>query len=196
MMKLILALFSALFVENYVFTKYYGLCPFLGTSKSVTGAFGMGVCVIGVTTLSGAIIWPLYRFFILPFDLLYLTTPLFLVVIAFLVQVLEMILQKLFPRLFASMGIYLPLICVNCVIIAALRTVSSDFNTAFTGFFSGVFTCFCASLSFLFALVLFAGVRKKIQDREIPPAFRGTPMVLISAGLCAIAFYAFSLLNF
>lgn len=196
MTKLVLILFSALFAENAVFTKFYGLDPILGSSKSVKTAFGLGFGVTAVTTLSGVIVWPLYRFLLFPFDLLFLTTPLFLLVIAALVQTLEMVLEKHRPRLYHSLGIYLPLITVNCAIIATLRTLVSDFTPSFAHFFSGVFACFTSSLGFAFALLLFTGVRKRIQEEEIPVSFRGIPTVLITAGLVAIAFYGFSLLVF
>lgn len=196
MTKLVLILFSALFAENYVLVKFYGLCPFIGTSKNVRTSLGMALSVIGITTLSGALVWPIYRFILWPFDLTFLTTPAFLLVIAFLVQILEMLLEKHFSSLYNALGVYLPLICVNCAIITTLRTVFSDFSASFTHFFSAVFYCFAASLGFAFALLLFAGVRKRIQEEDVPPHFRGVPMVLISAGLVAIAFYAFSLMHF
>lgn len=196
MRELILILFSALFVENYVLVKFYGLDPVLGTSKSAKAALGMGLSVTVITTLSSVLIWPLYRFLLVPFDLLFLTTPLFLLVIAFLVQILEMLLEKYRPALFDALGIYLPLVCVNCAILAALRTVVSDFTASFSHFFSGVFYCFASSLGFAFALLLFTGVRKRIQEEDVPASFRGVPVLLISAGLLAIAFYAFSLFAF
>ena len=195
MMKLFLLLFSALFIENYVFVKHYGLCPLVGTGSSVRVNFGLGVSVMAVTTLSGAVLWPFYRFLFIPFDLEEFTTPLFLVIIAFFVQILEMVLQKRSPALFAGMGAYLPLTAVNCVIIAALRTAFSDFSGSFSHFFGCIGYCLGASLSFAFALMVFTGVRKRIQEEDLPPSFRGIPMVLISAGLVAVAFYAFSLLK-
>lgn len=196
MTKLILLLFSALFIENFVFVKSYGLTPFLGGGGHVRTGLGMGLSVMAVTTLSGAILWPIYRFLLLPFELLDFTTPVFLFVICFLVQILEMLLQKYRPALFAAMGIYLPLIGVNSAIIAALRTAFSDFDGTFTHFFSLMGYCFGASLGFAFALLLFVGVRKRIQEEDVPQSFRGIPLVLISAGLCALAFYAFSLIQF
>ena len=196
MTKLILILFSALFVENFVFVKYYGLTHLLGGSTSVRTSFGIGLSVMGVTTVSGAILWPLYRFLLIPFDLLDFTTPVFLFIICFLVQILEMLLQKYRPALFAAMGIYLPLIGVNSAIIASLRTAFSDFSFDFSRFFSCIGYCLGASLGFAFALLLFTGVRKRIQEEDVPQSFRGIPLLLVSAGLVAIAFYAFSIIKF
>lgn len=189
-------LFSAIFIENFVFVKFYGLCPFFGTTKSVKSAFKIGLTVVFVMTLSAFFIWPVNRFLFIPFDLEFLSTPAHLLIIAVLVQILEMILAKRYPALYTAMGIYLPLTCVNCAILAALRTVITDFSLGFADFFGAVFYCFAVSVGFLFSLVLFAGIRKRIQEEDIPQSFRGLPIALISAGLCAIAFYAFSLLNF
>lgn len=196
MTKLILLLFSALFIENFVFVKFYGLTPLLGIGASVRTSFGMGLSVMGITTLSGVILWPVYRFLLMPLSLQEITTPIFLFIICLLVQILEMLLQKFRPALFAAMGIYLPLIGVNCAILAALRTAFSDFRFSFAHFSSVIGYCLSASAGFAFALLLFTGVRKRIQEEDAPQRFRGIPLVLISAGLVAIAFYAFSIMKF
>ncbi|MBQ4036594.1 MAG: electron transport complex subunit RsxA [Clostridia bacterium] len=194
--KLLLILFTAIFIENYIFSKFYGVCPFLGVSKDPATAVGMGLAVTGVMTVSGAATWLLYRFVLVPFGLTYLDTLAFILVIAALVQALELFLKKMIPSLYRALGIYLPLITTNCAVLGAALTGISDFEGTLEHFASAVVYSFGSALGFLFAIVLFAGVRKRLESALPPKAFQGIPLALISAGLVAIAFSGFSGMRF
>lgn len=186
--EILLLMFSAVLVENFIFSKFYGCCPFLGVSEKPDTALGMGMAVTFVMTLSGAVTWVVYHFLLLPFELTYLRTVAFILVIAALVQFIEMFLRKFIPALYASLGIYLPLITTNCAVLsAALLAVQKEY-----GFIEAVAFGFASALGFTLAIVIFAGVRRQIELSEPPKAFRGFPITLIAAGLLAMAFAGFA----
>ena len=175
-------------VENFIFAKFYGCCPFLGVSEKPDTALGMGMAVTFVMTLSGAATWAVYHFLLQPFGLEYLKTVAFILVIAALVQFIEMFLRKFVPALYASLGIYLPLITTNCAVLsAALLAIQNDY-----GFIEAVAFGFASALGFTLAIVVFAGVRGRMEQAEPPKAFRGFPIILVAAGLLAMAFSGFS----
>ena len=194
--KLLLIFFTAIFIENCVFTKFYGICPFIATTKKTSSALGMGLSVAVVMTLSGAVTWALYRFVLVPFDLTYLKTVVFLLVIGFFVQLLELVLKAYRPRLCEELGIYLPLIATNCAVLGTCLTNIAEFEGTFDHFATAVTYSLGSAIGFLLAMLLFSAVRSRLKEDMIPKAFRGLPIALISAGLCALALAGFSRLSF
>ena len=177
-------MFTALLVENFIFSKFYGCCPFLGVSEKPDTALGMGMAVTFVITVASAATWAVYTFLLAPFGLDYLKTIAFILVIAALVQFIEMFLRKFIPTLYNSLGIYLPLITTNCAVLSsALLIVQNEYNLL-----QAVCFGFAASLGFTLAIVVFAGVRVRMENADPPRAFRGFPLTLITAGLLAMAF--------
>lgn len=184
-------MFTALLVENFIFSKFYGCCPFLGVSEKPDTALGMGMAVTFVITTASAVTWTVYTFLLAPFGLDYLKTIAFILVIAALVQFIEMFLRKFIPALYNSLGIYLPLITTNCAVLScALLIVQNEYNLL-----QAVCFGFAASLGFTLAIVVFAGVRVRMENADPPRAFRGFPLTLITAGLLAMAFSCFSGIN-
>lgn len=184
-------MFTALLVENFIFSKFYGCCPFLGVSEKPDTALGMGMAVTFVITVASAATWAVYTFLLAPFGLDYLKTIAFILVIAALVQFIEMFLRKFIPALYNSLGIYLPLITTNCAVLSsALIIVQNEYNLL-----QAVCFGFAASLGFTLAIVVFAGVRVRMENADPPRAFRGFPLTLITAGLLAMAFSCFSGIN-
>jgi len=190
--QVLLMMFSAVLIENFIFNKFYGCCPFLGVSEKPSTALGMGMAVTFVMTVSGAATWAVYYFLLEPFGLEYLRTIAFILVIAAFVQLIEMFLRKIIPALYCSLGIYLPLITTNCAVLSsALIIIDKSY-----GFLEGVLFGFAAGVGFMLAIVVFAGVREKISNANPPRSFRGFPLTLITAGLLAMAFSAFSGVSF
>ena len=192
MTHLILIFLSAALVNNVILSQFLGICPFLGVSKKVETAAGMGGAVIFVITLSSVITSLLYKFLLLPNDLQYLNTIVFILVIAALVQFVEMVLKKIMPSLYQSLGVYLPLITTNCAVLGvALLSVQNDYSIL-----ESTIHGIGASVGFFLAIVLMAGIREKLETSNIPEAFKGTPIVLVTAGLMAIAFCGFGGVGF
>lgn len=184
---LLIAIGSAL-VNNVVLSQFLGLCPFLGVSKKVETATGMGAAVIFVITLSSAVTGAIYRFILEPLDLTYLKTIVFILVIAALVQFVEMFLKKSMPGLYQALGVYLPLITTNCAVLGvALTNVQKSY-----GILSGVVNGLATSVGFTISITILAGLREKMEYNDVPKAFQGMPIVLVTAGLMAIAFFGFS----
>ena len=184
---ILLSLGSAL-INNVVLSQFLGLCPFLGVSKKVKTALGMGGSVIFVITLSSLVTGVIYEQLLKRFDITYLKTIVFILVIAALVQFLEMFLKRYIPSLYKALGVYLPLITTNCAVLGvALTNVTKEYNLL-----EGTVNGFSTALGFAIAIVILAGIRERMQYNDIPKPFRGMPIVLISAGLMAIAFCGFS----
>ena len=184
---IVLALGSAL-INNVVLSQFLGLCPFLGVSKKVKTAVGMGTAVIFVITLSSLVTGIIYEQLLVRFNIEYLKTIVFILVIAALVQFVEMFLKRFIPSLYQALGVYLPLITTNCAVLGiALTNVTKGY-----GLLEGVVNGFATSVGFTIAIVILAGIRERMQYNDIPKAFRGMPIVLLSAGLMAIAFCGFS----
>ncbi len=184
---LIIAIGSA-FVSNVVLSQFYGLCPFLGVSRQLKTAGGMGVAVIFVITLASLVSSLIYTFLLKPFDLDYLKTIVFILVIAALVQFVEMFLKKNIPALYESLGVYLPLITTNCAVLGtALTNVQEEYNLLYA-----VVNGFATAAGFAIAICILAGIREKMRYNNVPKAFQGMPIVLVTAGLMAIAFCGFS----
>lgn len=184
---LLIAIGSAL-VNNVVLSQFLGLCPFLGVSKKVETAAGMGAAVLFVITIASAVTNLIYTFLLVPTDLTYLNTIVFILVIAALVQFVEMVLKKSMPALYESLGVFLPLITTNCAVLGvALTNVQDEYNIL-----QGTINGFATAVGFTISITLMAGIREKIQYNDIPDAFKGFPTVLLTAGLMAIAFFGFS----
>lgn len=185
-------MFTAILTENFIFSRFYGCCPFLGVSDKPSTALGMGMAVTFVMTLSSAATWCVYHLILAPLGLEYLKTIAFILVIATLVQFIEMFMKKNIPALYGALGIYLPLITTNCAVLgAALVNIEKGY-----GFIESVVFGFSAAVGFTLAIVLFAGVRERLAFAEPPRAFRGFPILLISASLAAMAFSGFSGMRF
>lgn len=191
-MSLFTILFTAALVNNFVLSQFLGICPFLGVSKKVETAAGMGGAVLFVITIASLCTSLLYNYLLLPFNLDYLNTIVFILVIAALVQFVEMVLKKMMPALYKSLGVYLPLITTNCAVLGvALLSVQNEYNVL-----ESVINGIGASVGFLIAIVLMAGIREKLENSNIPETFKGTPIVLVTAGLMAIAFCGFGGVGF
>ena len=192
MNNIFLLMLSAILTENFIFLKFYGICPFLGVSEKPDTALGMGMAVTFVMTVSSAVTYAIYDLFLVPFGLSYLTTIAFILVIATLVQFIEMFLRKFIPALYSALGIYLPLITTNCAVLgAALLNVNEGYS-----FIESLVFGFSAALGFKMAIVLFAGVRERLKYANPPKAFAGMPIILITAGIVAMAFSGFSGISF
>lgn len=188
MIEILILMFSAIFIENFIFAKFYGCCPFLGVSEKPSTALGMGMAVTFVMTISSAVTKLVYDYVLVPAKLEYLKIIAFILVIAGLVQFIETFLKRFVPSLYSSLGIFLPLITTNCAVLgAALVNIQNGYS-----FIESVAFGFSAALGFTMAIVVFAGVRVRLQFAEPPKAFKGMPIALITAGLIAMAFMGFS----
>lgn len=184
---LIIAIGSAL-VNNVVLSQFLGLCPFLGVSKKVKTASGMGIAVIFVITLASAVAGVIYEFILTPLNITYLQTIVFILVIAALVQFVEMFLKKAMPSLYQALGVYLPLITTNCAVLGVALTNVQKSYTILQGIVNG----FATATGFTISIIILAGLREKMEYNDIPKPFQGMPIVLVTAGLMAIAFCGFS----
>ncbi len=186
--ELLVILISSSLVNNVVLSQFLGLCPFLGVSKKTETATGMGVSVIFVITLASAVAGVIYKFILVPLNITYLQTIVFILVIAALVQFVEMFLKKYMKGLYESLGVYLPLITTNCAVLGvALTNVQKNY-----GILAGIVNGFATASGFTISIIILAGIREKIGYNDIPESFRGMPIVLVTAGLMAIAFCGFS----
>ena len=191
---LIIIIMPSVLVNNYVLSRFLGICPFLGVSKKTNQAFGMGVAVILVMMMATLVTWPIQKYVLDANGLGYLQTIVFILVIAALVQLVEMFLKKVIPSLHASLGIYLPLITTNCAVLGVCKNSLTEemLTKADTPqFLYAIVYAFASGLGFLLAMVLFAGVRNRIAASKPPKAFEGTPITLISASIVSLAFFGF-----
>lgn len=188
MKSLLIIAIAAALVNNVVLSQFLGLCPFLGVSKKVKTAGGMGAAVIFVITISSLLTSIIYKCILVPSKMTYLNTIVFILVIAALVQFVEMVLKKLSPSLYEALGVYLPLITTNCAVLGvALLNVQNSY-----GILESVINGFGTAVGFTVSIVIMAGIREKIEYNDVSPALKGMPIVLITAGLMAIAFSGFS----
>jgi electron transport complex protein RnfA len=188
MEKFLIILMTSVLVNNYVLVRFLGICPFLGVSKKLNQAVGMGVAVTFVMLMASAATYPIYTYLLAPNGMNYMRTIVFILVIAALVQLVEIILKRYIPSLHKSLGIYLPLITTN---FAVLGVTINNINDGFT-FAESMVSSFGCGLGFLLAMVLFAGVRSRIEDANPPEAFKGLPLTLISASIVALSFMGFA----
>ena len=184
---------AAILTENYILNKFLGICPFLGVSKKLNTAVGMSCAVTAVMVIATAVTWPVYTYVLVPNDLSYLQTIVFILIIAALVQLLEIMMRKYMPPLYNALGIYLPLITTNCAVLGVTMLVlekgAADANF---GYVASLVNAFGAGVGFLVAMVLFAGVRERLETCDIPKSLRGLPITLIAASLVAVSFLGFN----
>ena len=188
MKTLVLIAISSALINNVVLSQFMGLCPFLGVSKKIKTASGMGAAVIFVITISSLLAAVIYQYVLVPLNLTYLNTIVFILVIAALVQFVEMVLKKVSPSLYRALGVYLPLITTNCAVLGvALTNVSKGYNIL-----TSVVNGFATALGFAISIIILAGIRERNEYNDVPESFKGMPITLITAGLMAIAFIGFS----
>lgn len=193
-MEIFVIIISSMLVSNVVLSQFLGICPFLGVSKKVDTSLGMGVAVTFVITIACLITFPIFYFILEPNGLEYLDTISFILIIAALVQFIEMVLKKFIPALHASLGVYLPLITTNCAVLGVAINNKNDYaGLSFgTGYCYSVVRGFFTAIGFLIAIVILASIREKIEHNDIPESFKGTPIVLVTSSLMAIAFCGFA----
>ncbi len=180
-------LVTYIFVQNFILVQFLGLCPFIGVSRNSESAIGMGMAVTFVTAIASVVCWAVYHFLLVPFDLDYLRTIAFILVIAALVQLVEMVIKKMSPALYKALGIYLPLITTNCAVLGiAIIAIDNNYNML-ESFFAGL----AAGLGFTMAIILMSNIREKLETTAVRSVFNGVPIAFISAGLMALAFMAF-----
>ena len=185
---LLVILIGSSLVSNVVLSQFLGLCPFLGVSKKVDTAVGMGGAVVFVITLASAVAAAIYKFILVPLDITYLQTIVFILVVAALVQFVEMFLKKYVQGLYQALGVYLPLITTNCAVLGiALTNVQKNYGILYS-----IVSGFATAAGFLISITILAGIREKMEYNDIPESFKGMPIVMITAGLMAIAFCGFS----
>ncbi|MBO4421831.1 MAG: RnfABCDGE type electron transport complex subunit A [Clostridia bacterium] len=192
MTAFVLGILNNALIENVVLSRFLGLCPFLGVSKKTSTAVGMGTSVIVVITLSSSITYFINKFVLIPLDLVYMRTIVYIMIIAALVQTVEIILKKKIPSLYKALGVYLPLITTNCAVLG----VAIDSSQKGLGFFDTMVFSVGTAAGFLVSIVIMSGIRERIRYNKIPKAFQGMPIVLLAAGLMAIAFFGFKGVTF
>lgn len=185
--KLATIFFGMILVNNYVLVQFLGICPFLGVSKKLDSAVGMSGAVIFVMALATAATWPVYNLLLVPNDLQYLRTIMFILIIAVLVQLVEIVLKKYMPPLYKALGVYLPLITTNCAVLGVTISVIDDGYT----FVESMVCAVGAGVGFLLAMVLFSGVRKRVEDAKPPKCFEGLPITLVAASMVSLSFMGF-----
>lgn len=179
---------TSIFIQNYVFGRVLGICPYMGVSKKVESSIGMGMAIIFVISVASTITWLIYQYMLVPFHLEYLQTIMFILIIASLVQFVEMAIQKLSPNLYNALGVYLPLITTNCVVLGVtILNIQEGYN-----FIETIVNGIGAAVGFTLALVLLAGVRERIEYSNTPNSFKGVPIAFISAACLALAFMGFA----
>ena len=185
---LVIILMGSVLVNNYVLNRFLGICPFLGVSKKLNQAVGMGVAVIFVMLMATAVTWPIHMFILEKFGLEYTQTIVFILVIAALVQFVEIVLKKFIPALHKSLGVYLPLITTNCAVLGVtINNITDGYN-----FVESMVSSLGCGLGFMLAMVIFSGVRSRIDESNIPNSFRGLPVTLIAASFVSLAFFGFA----
>lgn len=190
-MELITLAFTAILIENVVLSQFLGTCPLLGVSGKRDSALGMGLAVVFVITLSSVVSWLLYTYVLVQFNMEYMRTIIFILVIAGLVQIIEMFIKKVSPGLYRSLGIYLPLITTNCAVLGLATIVATPDYT----FLTALVYSFASSVGFLFVIYVFSTIRERIAKGNVPTAFKGVPIALITAGILAMIFSKFGALN-
>ena len=190
--SLVSVFLAAILTENYILCKFLGICPFLGVSKKLNTAVGMSAAVTFVMVLATAVTWPIYYGILVPNGLAYLQTVVYILIIAALVQLIEIFLKKFIPGLYQALGIYLPLITTNCAVLGVtMLVITKAEETAFYGYGHAVVNALGSGLGFMLAMVLFAGVRSRVETCDSPRALRGLPITLIAASLVAVSFLGF-----
>ena len=186
--SLIIIMMSSVLVNNYVLSRFLGICPFLGVSKKLNQATGMGIAVIFVMLMATAVTYPVQKFILEAYGLAYMQTIVFILIIAALVQFVEIVLKKFIPALHKSLGVYLPLITTNCAVLGVtINNITDGYN-----FLESMVSSLGVGLGFLLAMVMFSGIRSYIEENEVPEALRGLPVTLIAASFVSLAFFGFA----
>ncbi len=180
-------LLTGILTDNFVLSKFLGICPFLGVSKTTSGSLGMGCAVTAVMVIATAVTWPLYYFFLVPMGLSYLNTILFIMIIAVLVQLIEMVLKKYIPALYKTLGVYLPLITTNCAVLGVtILNLDNGYN-----FLESIVCALGGGIGFMVAMLIFSGVRGRLERCNVPKAFAGMPITLVAASIVSLSFVGF-----
>lgn len=180
-------LFSAILVENFVLNKFMGICPFIGVSKKINSALGMSAAVTFVMIMATALTWPIFTYILMPFNLNYLRTVVFILIIALFVQLVEILIKKYAKSLYNSLGVYLPLITTNCAVLGVtILNIDKEYDLL-----QSLFHALGAGVGFALALVIFAGVRERVDASDLPKAFKGIPATLVAASIVSMAFVGF-----
>ncbi len=184
---MMIILLTGILTDNFVLSKFLGICPFLGVSKTTSGSLGMGCAVTVVMVLATAVTWPLYYLFLEPMGLTYLNTILFILIIALFVQLIEMMLKKYIPALYKSLGVYLPLITTNCAVLGVtLLNLDNGYN-----FLESIVCALGGGIGFLIAMLIFSGVRGRLEKCNVPKSFQGVPITLVAASIVSLSFVGF-----
>ena len=185
--SMMIILFTGILTDNFVLSKFLGICPFLGVSKTTSGSLGMGCAVTAVMVLATAVTYPLYHLFLVPMGLTYLNTILFILIIALFVQLIEMVLKKYIPALYKTLGVYLPLITTNCAVLGVtLLNIENNYN-----FGEAIVCALGGGLGFMVAMLIFSGVRGRLERCPVPKAFSGMPITLVAASIVSLSFVGF-----
>ena len=185
--KLMVILLTGILTENFILAKFYGICPFLGVSKTTSGAVGMGLAVTFVMVAASAVTYPIYHGVLEPMGISYLNTVCFILIIAAFVQIVEMVLKKYVSPLYKSLGVYLPLITTNCAVLGVtILNIDNGYN-----FLEAIVNALAGGLGFLLVMVIFSGVRERIEKCNVPKALEGTPITLIAASITSLSFVGF-----
>ncbi len=184
--SMMMILLTGILTDNFVLSKFLGICPFLGVSKTSSGSLGMGCAVTAVMILATAVTYPLYYLFLIPMGLEYLNTILFILIIAMLVQLIEMVLKKYIPALYKSLGVYLPLITTNCAVLGVTLLNLEGYS-----FLESLVNSLGAGLGFMIAMLIFSGVRGRLERCNVPKAFAGMPITLVAASIVSLSFVGF-----
>jgi electron transport complex protein RnfA len=188
MKEILIIIFATIFVESFVLSKFLGVCSFLGVSKDLSNSVGMSGAVIFVMTVASAVTWLVYTYILAPLDMMFLQTITFILVIAALVQLVEIVMKKTLPRLYKALGIYLPLITTNCAVLAvSILNIQRDYT-----FIKSIVFGFSAGVSYMVAILIFAGVRERLELCDVPECFKGFPISLVAAAFVSLAFMGFS----
>ncbi len=191
--ELIIILMSFVLVDNYVLNRFLGICPFLGVSKKVNQSVGMGVSVIFVMLVATLVTWPIQAYVLVPLNMGYMQTIVFILVIATLVQFIEIFLKKFIPALHKSLGVYLPLITTNCAVLGVTINNITDYGVdGAEAFLKSIVASLGVGLGFLLAMVLFSGMRSRIEESDVPESFKGLPVTLVAASFISMAFFGFA----
>lgn len=185
--SMMIILLTGILTDNFVLSKFLGICPFLGVSKTTSGSLGMGCAVTAVMVIATAVTWPLYYFFLVPMGLSYLNTILFIMIIAVLVQLIEMVLKKYIPALYKTLGVYLPLITTNCAVLGVtILNLDNGYN-----FLESIVCALGGGIGFMIAMLIFSGVRGRLERCNVPNAFAGMPITLVAASIVSLSFVGF-----
>ncbi len=185
---MVTVMLAAILTDNYVLSKFMGICPFLGVSKKLSSSLGMGAAVIFVMACASAVTYPVYTYLLVPLGMAYLRTVAFILIIALFVQLVEIVMRKMMPPLYRALGVYLPLITTNCAVLGVtLNNIDDGYSYGMA-----VWNAVCVGIGFTLSLIIFAGVRSKLEHADIPETFQGIPATLVAASIVSLSFSAFS----